>query len=269
MTHFRYHRPRHGPWLQLGSVAGWEWNRVEVTIADLPPDLNGLRMVQISDLHLRSRWPRRLDEVIDRVNADPPGLILFTGDFVDDKYDHRAALPHVERLISRLLNDHGIFAIVGNHDMDLLAPHLARFGVQLMVHRRVEVPIGAARIELIGLPGPERGDFDNRFVDALPPRRAGAPRIVLSHYPDLLRNMISVGRSPDVYLAGHTHGGQICLPNEYPILRHDSFPRRLCKGAHEVGGTCLVVSRGFGFTTLPLRIFCPAEVIEIVLRAAD
>jgi hypothetical protein len=153
--------------------------------------------------------------------------------------------------------------------MDLLAPHLVRFGVSVMVHRRVEVPIGNAKIELLGLPGPDRDDLDIRFIETLPPRQHGVPRIVLGHYPDLLRTLLSNGCVPDIYLAGHTHGGQVCLPNECPILRHDSFPRRLCKGAHEVGGTCLVVSRGFGFTTLPLRVFCPAEIIEIVLRSAE
>jgi predicted MPP superfamily phosphohydrolase len=71
---------------------------------------------------------------------------------------------------------------------------------------------------------------------------------------------------PDLYLAGHTHGGQICLPNERALMSHDTFPKRMCKGAHDVEGTCLVVSRGFGFTTIPLRVFCPAEVVEIELR---
>ena len=70
---------------------------------------------------------------------------------------------------------------------------------------------------------------------------------------------------PDLYLAGHTHGGQICLPNERAILTHDSLPRTMCKGAHEINGTCLVVGRGFGFTTIPVRAFAPAEVVEVRL----
>ena len=90
------------------------------------------------------------------------------------------------------------------------------------------------------------------------------PRIVLAHYPDLITS--SAAMRPDLYLAGHTHGGQICLPGGRAILTHDHLPRHLCKGAHELGdGTCLVVNRGLGFATIPLRMFCPAEVIEIVL----
>ena len=252
--------------MQFRDVAGWEWNCVELALPGLPVAMEGLRIVHLSDLHLRHRWPKQLDEVIEHVNADPPDLILFTGDFVDDKYDHRAGLLLVQRLISRLRSRHGMFAIVGNHDTDLLAPHLARFGVPVIVHQRLEVPVTGGEVELIGLPGPERGDLSDHFVHTLPPRQADVPRIVLSHYPDLLRPLLRAGVAPDLYLAGHTHGGQVCLPNECPIIRHDSFPRRLCKGAHDVDGTCLVVSRGFGFTTLPVRIFCPAEVVEVRLR---
>jgi len=91
------------------------------------------------------------------------------------------------------------------------------------------------------------------------------PRIVLCHYPDLIRPAAAT-IAPDLYLAGHTHGGQICLPGERAILSHDSLAKSMCKGAHGYEGTCLIVSRGFGFSTLPLRVFCPAEVVEIELR---
>jgi predicted MPP superfamily phosphohydrolase len=89
------------------------------------------------------------------------------------------------------------------------------------------------------------------------------PRIVLSHYPDLFAFARSL--HPDLYLAGHTHGGQICPPGERALLTHDTLPRPMAKGAHEINGSCLFVNRGFGFTTIPLRVFCPAEVVEIVL----
>jgi hypothetical protein len=119
-------------------------------------------------------------------------------------------------------------------------------------------------IELIGLPGVDRIDLDERFLHTLPPRQPGVPRIILCHYPDLIRQSAHV--KADLYLAGHTHGGQICLPNGQAIFTHDSLPKRLCKGSHDVEGTCLIVNRGFGFTTIPLRIFCPAEVVEVVMK---
>ena len=79
---FTLHRPRRGPWLQLFDTAGFEWNRLTVSIDDLPPALAGLRLLHLSDLHLRPRWLRAYDELIHRIDASPPDLILVTGDFV-------------------------------------------------------------------------------------------------------------------------------------------------------------------------------------------
>jgi len=260
----KYTRPRRGPWVQFRTLAGFEWNSVELTISDLPPALDGLRLIHLGDLHLRRRWPVELDEVIARLRDSPPDFVLFTGDFVDDRRNHRPSLPLVEQLFSQLHPRYGTFATMGNHDGDLLAPPLGAMGVRVIIHQRVVVPIRDVAVELIGLPGPDPSDLSERFLRSIPPRAPRMPRIVVSHYPDLIRSMRGMG--VDLYLAGHTHGGQICLPNEFPIIRHDSLPRRLCKGAHEYNGTCLVVTRGLGFTTIPLRIFCPGEVIEIVLR---
>src|SRR4051812_46369620 len=99
---FRYHRPQRGPWFQFFSLRGFEWNRVELAIADLPAELAGVRILHISDLHLRHHWPAGFDDLITRFHARRPDLLLFTGDFVDDKHDHRPALPLVHRLLRSL-----------------------------------------------------------------------------------------------------------------------------------------------------------------------
>jgi uncharacterized protein len=88
----------------------------------------------------------------------------------------------------------------------------------------------------------------------------------LSHYPDIVRETRFL--NPDLFLAGHTHGGQICLPGKIPIFKHDSLPRPICSGIHRAFDSWLVVNRGFGFSWLAVRMFCPAEVIEIRLRSA-
>jgi predicted MPP superfamily phosphohydrolase len=58
----------------------------------------------------------------------------------------------------------------------------------------------------------------------------------------------------------------MCLPNELALMTHDWLPRRMCKGAHDIDGTCLLVNRGLGFTNIPARVFCPGEVVEIVFQ---
>jgi len=248
-------------------LVGYEWNRLELRVPQLPAELVGARLLHLTDLHLRHRWRKELDDLVARTQSDPPDVVLVTGDFVDDKRDHRPALPLVERLVKSIGSRHGVYCVVGNHDGDLLVPRLIGWGVRVIVHQRVELLLRDRPVELIGLPGPDRVDLDERFVALQPPPRAGVPRVVLCHYPDVIRNAAAL--RADLYLAGHTHGGQMCLPNGYPLLTHDKLPNRMASGAHDVNGTCLLVGRGLGYTNLPIRLFCPAEVVEVSLGNAE
>jgi predicted MPP superfamily phosphohydrolase len=255
--------PRRGPWLQVGSVQGFEWNQHSLEVENLPPTLEGLRIVHLSDAHLRPRWCNAYDDLIRQLQDDPPDLILCSGDFVDYHFDQRSTFPILERLVTQLPARLGFYAITGNHDGDLLGPRLLGIGIHLINRRYVKLQSHDAAIELIGLPGVKRYSFDPHFIAKIPQRQAGVPRIVIGHFPDQIR-LISLLRA-DALLTGHTHGGQICLPGGRAILRHDSLPRRMASGAHRVGDTTLFVNRGFGFTRWPIRIFCPAEIIELRL----
>jgi hypothetical protein len=256
-------RERSGPWLQFRVPHGFEWNRYELPIAGLAGELDGFRIVQLSDMHFKAFWSGTYAKLARRVTEAAADLVLVTGDFVDNKKNARPTLPHVLRFLEGLKGRLGVYGILGNHDGDLVGPYLGESGLTLIDGRRVEVTPG---VELIGTTEVHRDDFDWEMMRGLGPKPAGGVRIVLSHFPDTLRR-IGVCR-PDIMLAGHTHGGQICLPGGWPIIRHDSLPRRLCKGVHRVAETWLVVNRGLGYSSIPVRTWCPAEVIEIVLRRA-
>jgi predicted MPP superfamily phosphohydrolase len=252
-----------GPWLQIGSLSGFEWNRLDLPVHHLPPALQNLRIIHLTDLHLTGRWDRAYDQLIARVNDDPPSLILFTGDFVDHVLDHRPALPVLERLVSQLKARLGRYAVTGNHDGDLLGPRLPSWGVNLMNSRYARLESEEASIELIGLPGIRRRHFDPEFIASIPAHQPGVARIVLGHFPDQVALIQPL--KADVMLSGHTHGGQICLPNRRALISHDTLPKSMARGTHRVGETLLVVNRGFGMTRWPIRLFCPAEVIELRL----
>jgi len=254
-----------GAWLQIRKAHRFEWTDAELPIPGLPPDLEGLRILHLTDSHLRTSWDPAYDQLIQRVQADPPDLILYTGDFVEHKHDHRPALPQVRRLVDGLRSRLGFVTVLGNHDGDLMGPELSAMGVTVLDQQRLRLTAGSATLELIGLVGIDRYDLNRRWLRSIGPKAPNTARIVLSHFPDLIR--ITEFLKPDLFLAGHTHGGQICLPGRIPILRHDSLPRRLWLGIHRVHGTWLVVNRGTGFSTaMQMRMFCPAEVIEIRLR---
>jgi hypothetical protein len=85
----------------------------------------------------------------------------------------------------------------------------------------------------------------------------------MQHYPDQIRRVEML--HPDLVLAGHTHGGQICLPGGIPILKHDSLPVKYCQGLHRWKSSWLHVGRGFGFSSIAVRSFCPPQVVELKL----
>ena len=256
-------KARHGPWLQIKAAYRMEWNRYDLPIAGLDPRLEGFRILHLTDLHLKPAWYRAYDNLLQEIREKQPDVILFTGDLIDDKRDHRPALPVLHKFIEHLESRLGTFAILGNHDGDLLMPELAEMNCRLMDGQTIVLEEGRGGVELIGLQGPYRIDFDesnHRHIPAKSPHRA---RVVMSHYPDLIK--CTAHLQPDVFLAGHTHGGQICLPGGRPLLTHDSLPKNMAKGLHRVGNTWLNVPRGMGFSGLPFRFFCPAEVVELRL----
>lgn len=257
-------RERRGPRVQVRVPHGFEWNRYELPIAGLSANLDGFRIIHLTDMHFKPFWSRTYEKLAKRVTEAAADLVLITGDFVDNKIDAAPTLPHVMRFVEGLKGRLGVYAILGNHDGDLVGPYLPKAGLVLVDGRRVEVAPG---IELIGTTEVGRDDFDWEQIRGLGPKPAGGVRIIMSHFPDTLKR-VGICR-PDIMLAGHTHGGQICLPGGRPIIRHDALPRHLCSGVRRVGGTYLVVNRGLGFSSIPVRMWCPAEVIEIVMHRAS
>lgn len=259
----RRHIIRRGPWIQLGYPDGFAMTRLHVHFPGLPGDLRGLRIVHLSDLHARRGWWRAYDQLIQWVN-ESADLVLFTGDLVDDKRDYRPALPTIQRLLSGFRTRLGTYIILGNHDGSLVAPHLPPLGVNCIDGQYIRLQIDSASIELIGLPGVHRMDLDPQALLNLPTRTPHTPRLILAHYPDQIRLTRSL--RPDLYLTGHTHGGQVCLPGGIPIIRHDSLPKSYCSGIHPFENAWLIANRGIGFSGPRVRLFCPAEVIQIILE---
>jgi predicted MPP superfamily phosphohydrolase len=253
---------RRGPWFMFRGPVGFEWTQIRAPVPGLAEELEGFRFVHLSDLHMRGYWSRGYDALIERLEQSRPDLLLITGDFIDNLHNYQPGLRTLKRLIPRLKSRLGTYGILGNHDVDLLGPPLQEMGVTLLDSRRALLESGGgAKLELIGLGGIARHDLDADFVARQPPKEPGTLRIVMSHFPDHFRRIRPL--AADLFLAGHTHGGQICTPWGWPLITHDRMARRYCKGVHRMDGTWYIVSRGLGFAGIPVRINCPAEVAEI------
>jgi predicted MPP superfamily phosphohydrolase len=254
--------------------------RVQVTHLEVcSPRLSNprsrLRIVQISDLHVE-RLTRRERNLPALVASLEPDMIVLTGDFLSTSYNRDAqALADLRTLLAQLHAPAGIYAVWGTLEVDLphlLRPLLDELGIVVLEESVARVPAegrsaGDPELWLVGLSCTRdlagAGARLRALMGELPPDRFS---LLLYHTPDLMPQAAALG--VDLYLAGHTHGGQWRLPGFGAILTSSQYWKRYEAGLYREGGTTLYVSRGLGmegFGTPRARFFSPPEVVAITL----
>jgi predicted MPP superfamily phosphohydrolase len=249
--------------------------RLKTTCVDIgnPKLLNPgtpLRIVQLSDLHVE-RLTSREHALPSIVAGLKPDLVVLTGDFLNKSYNRDPrALHDLGMLLAQLHAPAGIYAVWGTVDVDLpdhLRPVLEEHGVVVLEDRAIEVAVGGHPIWLMGISCSSDLSRDAARLSSLlakaPPQ---ALSLLLYHTPDLMPTASSLG--VDLYLAGHTHGGQWCLPWFGAIVTSSRFWKRFEAGHYVGKKTYLYVSRGLGlegFGTPRARFFCPPEVVLLRL----
>jgi predicted MPP superfamily phosphohydrolase len=262
-------------------VAAWGWagtrrlvvRRLELALEALPPGLEGLRIVQLADLHVGPHTSRRhLERIARAVRAAEPDLIALTGDQVDDYARdmevYAAALGHLTAPL-------GVFAIPGNHDIiagwDAVRRATERLGIRVLVNEALPVARDGARLWIAGTGDPAgrywRRDGGaaaapdvERTLAAVPP---GEPTLALAHNPALWPALAERGVA--LTLSGHTHYGQLAIPRigwsvASIFLEH-------AMGLHRRGGSVLYISPGTNFWGIPFRIGALPEVTVVTLAA--
>ena len=256
------------PWIYSAQVRRSLLLRdAEVPLPGLGPGLAGLRVLLLTDVHagpfLR---PRAVEEAVGKLRALAPDLVLHGGDLATSRLDDvDACLAALAPLRGSL----GTFAVLGNHDHYVDDPRalvrkLERHGMEVLENRAVVLERGGARLVLAGIDDLIMGRPDLEAALATAgPRGEGAPRILLSHNPDVFFE--AAARGIALVLSGHTHGGQVRLPGLPVLVRQSRY--RLDEGRYRARAAEVVVSRGFGATGLPLRVLCPPEAVLLHLRA--
>jgi uncharacterized protein len=230
--------------------------RVTMPLGTLPPELRGLRIGLLTDVH-RSRWVSHDDvaRAVSMLMAERPDMIVLGGDYVTWG-DRRYVTPSADAL-APLAAPHGVFGILGNHDDDHDMPAaLARNGVQMLRDARTRLTIRGAALDLAGV-----RYWTRRQTDIAALVRGSAPAtILLAHDPRRLTEAAAL--NVPLVLAGHTHGGQVVLPVIGPVAAQ-KFP--VIAGVGRRGATTMFVSRGIGTVYVPVRINCPPEVAVVTL----
>jgi predicted MPP superfamily phosphohydrolase len=254
-------------------------SRIEVTTTRVPlpklhAELTGLRIVQISDLHIGNRLEaERLDAMVERTNATRPDVIVLTGDIFD--FDPRH-LDDGSRRLARLRARYGTYAILGNHDhyvgTDRVVAALAHHapGIRLLRDELVRLPV-AEPLYLAGVEDPGGRWFERGLhvaaIDALADQRpADGPVVLLVHQPEMFHH--AARRGFPLVLAGHTHGGQIALPVGRRGINLARVMTPLTRGAYQRESSLLYVNRGLGVGGPAVRIHCNREIAVLELEPA-
>jgi hypothetical protein len=246
--------------------------RYRIGVRDLPRDLEGFRIVHVSDTHYGPFISREyLERVIEEANAQEGDFIILTGDYVHR--NPRAIRPGIE-LLADLRSRLGAAAVLGNHDhwegAKACRAALERIGIPAIEHSPrfisrdgvSETPKPGESICLTGVGDLWEGTVS--FERALKGVPAETPRIVLAHNPDTAEQ-VPAGSRVDLMCSGHTHGGQVRLPWIGTPMVPSSY------GQHYAGGLCrgprcrVLVSRGVGMAILPVRLGVPPEIGVIEL----
>lgn len=241
--------------------------RVDVPLANLPPELVGFTIVQLSDIHVGPTIKRDyVQAVVARVNTLDADVVAITGDVVDGSVDHLR--PHTTPL-GELRSRYGSYVVPGNHEYYAgAASWLAEFeriGLHPLSNRHVVIEHQGARLVLAGVTDYSAAAFDpaqaSDPVAALAGSPEGLPRILLAHQPRSAPAAAQAGF--DLQLSGHTHGGQFWPWNFFVPLQQP-----FTAGLHRLGKLLVYTSRGTGYWGPPKRFGAPSEITVLRLRAA-
>jgi predicted MPP superfamily phosphohydrolase len=241
--------------------------RVSIPIRNLPPALQGFRIVQISDIHVGPTIRRDyLRRIVAAVNRQQPDMVAITGDLVDGSV--RELAPHVAPL-EDLVSRHGSYFVTGNHEYYSGAhawiAELRRLGIKVLLNSHVVLEHQGAAAVVAGVTDYSAGHFDPAHRSDPHAAVAGAPshaavRILLAHQPRSAAAAAEAGF--DLQLSGHTHGGQF-MPWNFFVRLQQPF----VAGLHRLGQLWVYTSRGTGYWGPPKRFGAPSEITLIKLVA--
>ena len=238
--------------------------QTDISLERLSPQNNAFNIVQISDVHLGTVVGKeRLIEIVNKVNALDPDLVLITGDLVDENV---ARLEDMVEPLSRIKSRRGVFAVTGNHEFYAGVDEAVRFmeqaGVCVLRNRYVTID------SILNLVGVDDITGERQFGIKNPPLEVittgmdkSIPSILMNHTPVNLEEAEAAGI--DLQLSGHTHKGQL-----FPLNFVTDAVYTVHSGYARLGRMQIYVSNGVGTWGPPIRLGAPPEIVQIRLRSA-
>jgi len=235
---------------------------LELRFARLPRAFEGFSILHISDPHLDG-MPGIEDRIVELCRGREFDLCVLTGDYRTELHGPiRAVMASLQKAVRGIRSKEGFLGVLGNHDDCHMVAPMEAMGIRMLINESVVLERGGDRLRLVGT-----DDVHYYYTDqALHALEAAAEAftIALVHSPELFD--VAAGLGVALYLCGHTHGGQVCLPGGIPVIRHLSRGRSLYRGGWRHGEMQGVTSSGVGTSGIPVRFNTEAEILVHRLR---
>ena len=243
--------------------------RVSLLFSDLDPDMPPVRMVQLGDIHTE-RNSYREAQVIRKVNALEPDVIVLTGDYINlSRLDDPVSVEHFRDFVSQLHAPYGIYAVRGSVERtpESMARLVEGTDITWLEQETHTINVRGQEITLVGVACSHRQETDvarlDRAMDHVSP---DAFTVLLYHSPDLIAE--ASDRGIDLYLGGHTHGGQLRLPFFGAIVTGSAYGKQYERGLFQYDDTTMYITQGIGFEGggMPrARFLCRPEIVSLEL----
>jgi len=229
----------------------------------LPDNFDNFRILLLTDLHLDGLEGLN-DKLISQIQNIKVDLCLIGGDIRMKTYGPIApCLRHLRRLLPYVKSRHGIFGVLGNHDCIEMTPDFEESGMIMLINDSWKINENGESIWIVGVDDPHYYKVDDA-QQAFKKIPENDFKIFLAHSPEAYKSAADF--QPQLYLCGHTHGGQICFPGRGPIFTNSRAPRFTANGNWQYQKMMGYTSRGVGASGVPLRFNCPGEISLITLR---
>ncbi|MCP3943128.1 MAG: metallophosphoesterase [Desulfobacteraceae bacterium] len=256
---------RLSPFYQKGkkNAANPFINQVDLVFDSLPPAFDGYSILHMTDLHLDfiPEITRRICEQLRSVKVD---LCVMTGDYsnrIGGDY-YKDILAPMEQIVSAVQHRDGIFATLGNHDTFKMVGPFEDMGINMLINETCDIIREDSKICVTGLDDPHYY-YTKEMKTALEKSDIGF-KIALVHTPALYDMVRDNGY--DLYLTGHTHGGQICLPGGIPLILHLDRGHKYYRGKWNYDGMTGYTGQGVGSVGIALRYYTRSEITLFTLK---
>lgn len=231
----------------------------QVVSPSLPPQFNGYQVLHLTDLHLDGKFDY-VPVIAAATEALDYDICLLTGDYRYRLEDSDALLTQMARLREIIPTE--AIGVLGNHDSLAMVPWLEDMGFRILLNESLPLKRDNAVIDLVGVD--DYHYFRCSDIEKAMRQTQGGFVLMLNHSPEQFRQAAYAG--VDLYLCGHTHGGQICLPGGVPLSLNLNCTRRVGTGAWRFRDMQGYTSRGVGTSVADLRFNCPPEIVVHELR---